>query len=255
MFLPIPSYSSFNVKSTGRPPHVTPVNDSLVQVNYQDAFIIEDFSEVVKIEFFNRPQEEETPEYFALASRQFGYRWTPYTNRINQKLKEGSNILAKMNTCKTYNFLYVTITGNEGHKDSIQFDYKPDEICEEQSLFWICYEDDSITLSQKKSEFFEVRNCIQKVEIFDANEDIVTLTEGKNQNLTSSMAKEVKLFIPYNEKSKTKEFELFPCTEQRKWKILNNTSDWICVNESNAIYYFKSEWEDFHIEEIYYQNI
>ena len=200
-FLPSLSYS-FDVKKTGRSPVLTPVNDSFVLVNYQEAFIIKDFSEVLKIEFYNIQQEKEKSEYFALAEN-YQPQQSPFiddNNRLVQPLVEGADLLATMNPCKTYNYLYVRISsGNQAHIDSIQFDYSPDLICEETIYSWICQEqeDDSIKLSQEKSE--EVGIC--KAE----GNGVTFLTEGKNNIITMEneykpkLSGHVSLLEPYQQ--------------------------------------------------------
>ena len=66
LFIPSLSYS-FDVEETGKPPVITPVNDSFVKINYQEAFKIKDFSKVDKIEFYSTQPGREKSEYFALA--------------------------------------------------------------------------------------------------------------------------------------------------------------------------------------------
>ena len=158
LFLPIMN-DAFDVTKSEEPPTIKPINDSFALVNYQEAFNIKDFSKVTKIEFFNQEKTREGSEYFALASREYDHKWIDDNNRVIQPLEEGADLLATLNPCKIYNQLYVRINGETsvGHIDSKQFHYKPDEICEIESHSWICYEEDSVTLSLDKSEIFHVR--------------------------------------------------------------------------------------------------
>ena len=263
LFLPSLSYP-FDVKKTGRSPIITPVNDSFVLVNYQDAFIIEDFSEVVKIEFYNKKQQgREISEYYALADKSQSMLWIDPNKRIVQPLVEGADLLAKMNPCKTYNYLYVRISGHQGHKDSIQFDYSPVQKCEETINSWICqsHEDNSIILSQEKSDVFQVRNCLKEVGICNTvgnGNGVRFLPEGKNnirmedENKTIIIIKLYLEFHEFHEFSDCKQVELLSCTDQCRMMLLRNTSDWICVNGNYNINISKTEWYDFKIEEIYF---
>jgi len=240
------SYSSFEVSKTGIAPVLTPVNDSFVRVDYKDAFIIEDFSQVTEIEFYTGD------EYFALASEEYNHiAFMDEYNRVVQPLVEGKQLLACMDPCQTYNSLYVRISGYDGHVDSIQFSNKPDEICEEESYSWICYEDNTITLSREKSDIFQIRNCIRKVEVL--NETLPTeLNEGENFNIMLENEKKAHLYLTFENSDIDIDIDIVSCREQNRRMILSNTSDWICVNGSNVISFFKTEWEDFNIHEVHY---
>ena len=134
LFIPSLSYS-FDVEETGKPPVITPVNDSFVKINYQEAFKIKDFSKVDKIEFYSTQPGREKSEYFALAGH-YDHSWIDESQRLIQPLVEGVDLFARMNPCKTYHFLYVRINGKEGHLDSIQFENKPGKMCEETFHYW-----------------------------------------------------------------------------------------------------------------------
>ena len=105
LFFHLPfSTGSFNVRSTGKPPTIIPANISFVFINYQDAFIIEDFSQVSKIEFHHT--NDVKTKVVSLASNDYSYPWIDENQKVVQALMEGADLLAKMDPCVNIFYKY-----------------------------------------------------------------------------------------------------------------------------------------------------
>ena len=255
LYLPILPwlFVSANVIRTGVAPVIIPVNDSFVKINYQDAFNIDDFSQVTEIEVYtSQASNLGKKKYFAKTCQNCTEEYVDDNKGVVQPLKEGEDLLANINPCNTVKSLNVRISMKNLAVNSEPFKNSVDFIFEEESYTsWICYEDSNITKSQEKSNSFHIKNCINKVEaVNDNNQRSILLTEGTNVFEKRRKSQKVTFYLP---NYRPRDIKLSPCAVQRRRKLLQSTSDWICVSGKNEIYYFKSQWEEFSIQEIYYK--
>ena len=173
LYLPILPwlFVSANVIRTGVAPVIIPVNDSFVKINYQDAFNIDDFSQVTEIEVYtSQASNLGKKKYFAKTCQNCTEEYVDDNKGVVQPLKEGEDLLANINPCNTVKSLNVRISMKNLAVNSEPFKNSVDFIFEEESYTsWICYEDSNITKSQEKSDSFHIKNCIKRVEAVNDN--------------------------------------------------------------------------------------
>ena len=188
LFLSLPCLIYSSDKIIAATPKVTPINESFVHI---DLPIKKDFSQEYKIESIN----------------------TSATVISSQRKSSKLRLLVSMDTCKSYSNLILRINQNFNSEDLFTFDYVPGQ--EDKSYSWICYENSSIFLSLNKSEDFDIRHCINQVEVQDSGNNFILLQDGKNENISlpDGEDKEVILKIRYDDKPEYRIVHLSSCSE------------------------------------------
>ena len=239
LFLYLPSLIESSVK-----PEIQRINDTFVLVEYQDAFNNMDFSNIESVRLF-----QQTPFYKLLAVASITYEGEPTFQAggvLVQPLEEGQLLLAKMDPCIEYKYVHVSVDDGKGKPISTTLKFSPSMFISEIGR-WICYEDDmSVHLSLDSPENTALRSCADKVILYR-----YILSEGINQDIKISEYR--KNLITYEKDGTSYEIEvnMISCTQQRKGKILQNTENWICMEDKNTINIFKQKWDNFEITGVY----
>ena len=174
------------IKTSDFVPEIQRLNDTFILVNYLDSFDCLDFSQIQKIEFYQRNPDK----HLAVASSTHKGDPTIQSDGILvQQLLEGQDLLAKIDPCAEYLYLYINVEDAEG-AEAGPFKFSPSMFLSEINR-WLCYEDDeSVHLSLDSPENILLRSCAQKFQISQK-----MLSEGINQDIKNSEFKNSQLRI------------------------------------------------------------
>lgn len=173
--------------ATVTPPEIIIFNDTYISVNYQDSFE-ERFSNIVRIEL-----SKQDGNILAEASIHNDDEREAYFHPggiLVQHLKEGQDLLAKINPCKPYDNMLFKIE-KKGEESIIYGPIKFESIFKARINRWICYEDDlSVHLSLDSPENTNFRSCAYKIVL-----SRIVLSEGVNQDVKVPDSKIAKINI------------------------------------------------------------
>ena len=253
----LPSSLIFVVTLRG-PLTLEQVNDSYVEVSYSDAFHFGNFSDITRVTLHGYEPTNPQPIAFAEGSPAYTKEEIDVDGVPTQPLNEEKKLLAKMDLCIEY-CLFIRIFTKENFKDSkvyrnqVDF-YKVDKNELENIL---CLENGrKIWLSLNDSENFLLRSCIQTVELFDGlsyqriHEGFNKFTFRTNKvNKFKRKVKSIRINSMY-----VRNIEVRTSIDQKIIQILRSTKDWICVTREKKLNYFRKEWAEFKIQDLYYNH-
>ena len=235
-------------------PKMKPFNGSHVSLNFEVAFKIQDFSQIIKVRISQTDYYRNRESILTEASIHHN-DGVSYVN--HQYLEKGKALLVKLNPCQSSKYLYITIFGVDSLIKSRLFFYKVDiqEAFKWETDRFICAVNNQ-TVYISPENFF-IQYCAEKIDI-NIGGYWQTLEEGFNKIPYDKNAASANLLLTFTRGVQSyylQQVKLLFCNDQFLNRRVVKTDDWICVvKNENLLRFYKRKWEDFEIKDVLYEN-